>query len=296
MTTSPAQALRLKRLAYLRTLLVLGRVSNLPTVWSNCLAGWALGGSGSAARFVLLTAGATFLYVGGMFLNDACDAEFDRQHRNARPIPSGAIGLPAVWQWGIGWLVIGWLCVAALGPLAAILAIFLTACILVYDVVHKAFAFSPIIMAGCRFLLYLVAAAAATDGLNGDVIWSAFALAVYVVGISYIARKETIRGVMRFWPCYCLAAPALLALLINGQGFFARGVEWSAVLAIWTIISLRHTFWQETVNVGLTVSGLLAGIVLVDIVAVAGAPLWLDLVFLTFFATALFFQRFIPAT
>jgi hypothetical protein len=31
----------------LRTLLVLGRVSNLPTVWSNCLAGWWLGGGGN---------------------------------------------------------------------------------------------------------------------------------------------------------------------------------------------------------------------------------------------------------
>ena len=30
----------------LRTLLVLGRASNLPTVWSNCFAGWLLGGGG----------------------------------------------------------------------------------------------------------------------------------------------------------------------------------------------------------------------------------------------------------
>ena len=28
-------------------LLILGRVSNLPTVWWNCFAGWLLGGGGS---------------------------------------------------------------------------------------------------------------------------------------------------------------------------------------------------------------------------------------------------------
>src|SRR5262245_63623198 len=83
----------------LRTLLILGRVSNLPTVWSNCLAGWILGGGGELfklplpdlIRLAVLTAGATFLYVAGMYLNDAFDEQFDSQHRPERPIPSGAI-------------------------------------------------------------------------------------------------------------------------------------------------------------------------------------------------------------
>ena len=78
-----------------RALVILGRVSNLPTVWSNCLAGWVLGGGGftgdEPGRVLLLGAGATLLYLGGMFLNDAWDAPFDRQHRPERPIPSGAI-------------------------------------------------------------------------------------------------------------------------------------------------------------------------------------------------------------
>ena len=64
-----------------RALLVLGRVSNLPTVWSNCLAGWLLGGGGEWGGFCWLCLGATALYVGGMYLNDAFDAEFDRVFR-----------------------------------------------------------------------------------------------------------------------------------------------------------------------------------------------------------------------
>src|ERR1041385_5815117 len=91
----------------LRTLLVLGRVSNLPTVWANCLAGWLLGGGGEWPRFGLLCTGATLLYVGGMFLNDAFDAEFDAEHRRGRPIPSGQIAQARVWQLGWGMLIAG---------------------------------------------------------------------------------------------------------------------------------------------------------------------------------------------
>ena len=86
----------------LRALLVLGRVSNLPTVWSNCLAGWLLGGGGEWNRFAELCGGATLLYVGGMYLNDAFDAEFDAEYRRERPIPSGVISRGSVWRLGQG--------------------------------------------------------------------------------------------------------------------------------------------------------------------------------------------------
>src|SRR5437870_4696749 len=72
-------------LRYLRALLILGRVSNLPTVWSNCLSGWWLGGGRHAEKLPFLFLGAALLYVGGMFLNDAFDAVFDRQYRPERP-------------------------------------------------------------------------------------------------------------------------------------------------------------------------------------------------------------------
>src|SRR6202021_3338880 len=83
---------------FFRPLLFLGRVSNLPTVWSNCLAGWWLAGGGNFKALPLLLAGTSFLYIGGMFLNDAFDVGFDRQRRAERPIPSGQISLAAVWK------------------------------------------------------------------------------------------------------------------------------------------------------------------------------------------------------
>jgi len=91
----------------LRTLLVLGRVSNLPTVWSNSLAGWWLSGQGNFWKLPFLFLGVSALYTGGMFLNDAFDAEFDRQRRPGRPIPSGAISAETVWAFGWSWLALG---------------------------------------------------------------------------------------------------------------------------------------------------------------------------------------------
>ena len=74
-----------------RIALRLGRVSNLPTVWTNVLAGMVLpaGGCARTAACSLLLVAVSLLYVGGMYLNDAFDAEIDAGERPERPIPSG---------------------------------------------------------------------------------------------------------------------------------------------------------------------------------------------------------------
>ena len=127
----------LRRPSKLRTLLVLGRVSNLPTVWSDCLAGWFLGGQGNGAALPGATLAASFLYVGGMFLNDAFDADFDFHHRRTRPIPSGAISEQAVWRWGFLWLALGLGTAAGLGQMVLLWAAVLSACIILYNAIHK---------------------------------------------------------------------------------------------------------------------------------------------------------------
>src|SRR5690349_13824581 len=106
----------------MKTFLVLGRVSNLPTVWSNCLAAWLLGGATSWNRFIVLCVAATLLYTGGMFLNDAVDVAFDRRYRPERPIPSGKIGAPTVWVFASIWLVAGWAVFLTLGRLPTLFA------------------------------------------------------------------------------------------------------------------------------------------------------------------------------
>jgi 4-hydroxybenzoate polyprenyltransferase len=280
----------------LRTLLVLARASNLPTVWSNCLAGWWLGGYGNTDKLPLLFLGVTFLYAGGMYLNDAFDVDFDRQRRKERPIPSGAISLGAVSMLGLLWLALGAGCLFWTGTGTGVLGVALLVCILFYDAVHKVITFSPLLMGACRFLVYIVAASTAADGVTGWAIWCGLVLASYIVGLSFLARRESARGPVQYWPLLFLAAPIVLAYFMNTGDYRRDASVFSFVLGLWMLRCLRPVLWTADRQVGRAVAGLLAGIVFVDLLAVADAPRNLSFVFLGLFGLAILFQRFIPAT
>jgi len=281
----------------LRTLLILGRVSNLPTVWSNCLAGWWLAGGGNVWKLPLLLLGVGALYTGGMFLNDAIDADFDRQRRAERPIPSGSITLDAVWKFGWAWLALGILSLLLIGKITGMLAVVLAACILIYNVTHKFITASPWLMGLCRFWVYVIAGSASAAGLSGWPIWCGAALAFYIVGLSYVARRESFRGKIPHWPLILLAAPVFLAVLMNVGDDRVPTIWICFVLALWIAFCTRPIFQPGEVNVGRIVSGLLAGIVFVDWLAVAPVcPRDLSFTFLILFGATIFSQRLIPAT
>lgn len=183
-----------------------------------------------------------------------------------------------------------------MGRSTAVLTLLLIACILVYDAIHKAIAFSPVLMACCRFFLYLVAASISNEGVTGLAVWSAMALATYIIGLSYLARNETSRGPLQNWPSFFLFVPILLALFVNDGGYQRKAFIISFVLAVWIFWCLRSTFWKYQRNIGVTVSLLLAGIPLVDWLAVGAGTTVFSLVFIGLFFTSLFFQKFIPAT
>ena len=282
----------------LRTLLVLARGSNLPTVWSNCLAGWWLGGGGNFWKLPFLFLGASLLYTGGMFLNDAFDEEFDRQRRPERPIPTGKIAAPLVWKLGLAQLGLGVLLVGGCGKIAALCAVLLAFTILLYDFTHKFFNASPWLMGACRGGVYLLAGAAGTTGLNGFVIAGGAALAFYVVGLSYVAKNETARGKVSLPPLALLAAPMLFAFALN-TGDYRRDALWiSLVLLLWAGRCLRNIFVGSIGNTPWMVTNLLAGIVFVDWLAVA--PILPHatsaITFLGLFGLTKWFQKFIPAT
>lgn len=280
----------------LRTLLILGRVSNLPTVWSNCLAGWLLSGGGRWIVFLWVCMGTSLLYLGGMFLNDAFDAQFDRQRRVTRPIPSGAISEGEVWRWGFGLLGLGLASLMGIRLTTACLALVLVAMILIYDAVHKAIALAPVLMAACRIPVYLIAASVASRGVTGMSVWSALALGSYIVGLTYLARKEGTRVEVKRWPLFFLGAPFFLAWLVNETVcFHPVGLIFFGLLA-WMLWALRQALWRADRNIGFAVSMLLAGITMVDCLAV-GEPFSLATVlFVLWFALALVLQQRIPAT
>ena len=96
--------------------LTLGRVSNLPTVWTNALAGVVLaGGAAGDARVPWILLAMSLFYVAGMYLNDAFDREFDARQRPERPIPSGEVAARTVFTAGFGMLTAGVALLAWLG-------------------------------------------------------------------------------------------------------------------------------------------------------------------------------------
>jgi 4-hydroxybenzoate polyprenyltransferase len=280
----------------LRALLVLGRVQNLPTVWSNCLAGWWLSGGGNFEKLPLLFLGVSSFYLGGMFLNDAFDANFDRQHRTQRPIPSGAISLRAVWGWGLAWLGLGALSLTAVSKTTGMLALLLLLCIIIYNATHKVITASPWLIGVCRFWVYVIAASASMGGVNGWAIWCGIALAIYVAGLSYMARRENLRGPIPYWPLALLVVPVFLAMLMNAGMNRTPAIWLSLALVLWVTRCVRPIFQAGEANIARTVSGLFAGIIFVDWLAVAPiCPRWLSLAFLILFGATLGLQRFIPA-
>jgi len=294
-TTSPACSHPRTPLQTLRVLLVLGRMSNLPTVWSNCLAAWLLAGSGRALDFGLVCGGATLLYTGGMFLNDAFDVEFDRQYRPERPIVSGQIAARTVWLISAALLSLGWLAVVPLGRVPAGFGALLIGMIIIYDGIHKWTRLAPVLMAGCRFLLYLLAASAVHRVIGSVVIQRGAVLAVYILGLSYVARGESKPAGTTRWPVPLLFAPVAMALVASKGSTLSAWVM-AAVQGGWVLWCLRgaDSRFHRYLNVG--VSGLLAGIVLVDWLATAGQSMQLSPFFALLLLSALMSQRLAPAT
>lgn len=279
-------------------MLVLGRVSNLPTVWSNCLAAFVLSKGNSHGDLALLMLGASLFYLGGMYLNDAFDTGFDRQFRKERPIPSGAIREKTVWILGGLQLALGLVCFSVAGRVPYSLSILLGASILAYNAAHKAISWSPILMALCRFVLFLAVASTGQwqTEIAGSVLWSAIALSCYIVGLSCVARRESGGGLLSWWPCLLLLFPAVLAFLVNNGSYRVYGI--AAILAYigWTLVCLRDIYWKSPPNIGRGVSRLLAGIVLVDLLSIDLMDMGQVIFMACFFGAALFLQRFIPAT
>jgi 4-hydroxybenzoate polyprenyltransferase len=243
-----------RRPLQLITLLRLGRVSNLPTVCSNVLAGTVLaGGNPSDWRFVTVLMAMILFYVGGMYLNVYFDRAVDARERPGRPIPSGAMSATAVAVIGFGLLAAGVLASATTGATASVFALLLAAAIVTYDLFHKGNPFGPTVMGGCRALVYAVAAAAL----------GAVAIGAYVAGLSYAARQESLDRITNLWPLLLLAAPAVVSFSAWQQGLAAI-VVW-LLMVVWSGAAVYLLARRPVAGaVPLAVGWLIAGISLCD--------------------------------
>ncbi len=281
-------------LTWLRTLFQLARVSTLPTVWSNCLAAWFLSGGGPLEYLVAVCAGVSCFHVGGMCLNHACDASVDAQRRRQRPIPSGAIAVQTVLLMAVGWFMVGAIIMAAFGVSLAILSILLMASIILYYLTHNLLALAPVLLATTRFFIYLIAGAAAPGGISGLAVWSAIAVAMYMAGVGCFGRAGVVHVQREPFPVILMCAPIVLAGFANGAGYRWAALSLSVALIAWISWCLYFFFTRPQPSIRLARAGLVAGIILVDWLAL-GAGEMASILFPILFVMAVLLQRVDPA-
>lgn len=260
----------------------LGRVSNLPTVWTNVAAGMALSGALlSPPLFLALALAFSLFYLAGMYLNDAFDREIDARERPERPIPAGLVSARTVFATGFGLLAAGWLLLVAIGylpgegtgwrgPLAGAL---LAAAILLYDAWHKGNPLSPLLMGLCRLLVYLGAGAAAAAALPAGLLIAAGVALAYLIGLTYAAKQENLQQIGKLWPLGFLALPVIYALWTAATGGPA-GILAAFAFIAWQGYALSFLLRPERRDVPRAVVSLIAGLCLLDalFVIAAGQP------------------------
>jgi 4-hydroxybenzoate polyprenyltransferase len=279
------------------TLLRLGRVSNLPTVWTNVLAGAVLsGGDWRNWRLGLVLVAMSLFYVGGMYLNDYFDRTIDGRERPERPIPSGHISAHAVAAIGFCLVGAGAVATAAMGPAAAAMAALLAISIVAYDLHHKANPFAPVVMGACRALVYGATATALSGGVSIFVVVAAVAIAAFVAGLTYAARQESLDKIGNLWPLALLAAPPLVAIGVFRQGPGAMAVY--LLLAVWIAASVYLLARRPVAgSVSRAVGWLIAGISLCDAAILASTGAIVPaLAAIGGFVLTLIAQKYVPGT
>jgi 4-hydroxybenzoate polyprenyltransferase len=278
----------------LRTALRLGRVSNLPTVWTNALAGAVLAGGAGAGTVLVAAIALSLFYVGGMWLNDAFDAEIDARERRGRPIPQGEIDRGTVFAGGFAFLGAGVVAGFALGMRAAAVALALVGAIVLYDWLHKRTAAGPVVMGAVRFLAYAFGSAAA-GGFTAPLVLGGAGLFAHVVGLTYAARQEAYDRLDRAWPLAILAVPLVYALF--------RAADTPPALLFWlalaaaTAVALGFLFRRSRGDVPRAVVTLIAAISLFDATLVAAAGHFvLGILAALGFALTLALQRLVSGT
>ncbi len=278
---------------FLHQILVLARISNLPTVWTNVLVAWAINETASQSIkmmpeftglgffeweiFVFLIIGASLIYAGGCTLNDAFDQRFDEVHNPARPLPNGSITPKTVWIIGFLEMIVGAIILVGLAGCEKNWVIALLVLVIFYDYIHKKWIGGIVVMGGCRLFLWLVAASAGgnTDLSPQTWLWGG-TLSFYIIGISLFARGESKKEeISSRYPILLLFSSPLLALalliywnqldpirvfLCNSTGLLIAWIAFSSITL------MRE---EKKGSIGSGVSRLLAGICALDATAVS---------------------------
>src|SRR5262249_19203309 len=153
------------------------------------------------------------------------------RERPSRPIPSGQVSVTTATALGVGLMAAGIAIALWIGRAPGTLAAVLAGCILVYDVHAKHTRVGPLVMGACRGLdlaLGLATRRPLTAAWPALAIGGPIVLALYVAGLTYIARDEVDGNTTR---------RARTGLVFLGV------VAIAAVLALWLAPDIPRSGW-----------------------------------------------------
>lgn len=281
-----------------KALLATARVANVPSVVSNVWVGAVLGelvvsldrkmeiGWPDPALWWLAAAGVC-LYVAGNFLNDWYDREWDRSHRPERALPVGLFCPDTYLAIAVGLLIMAGICAWVVGPVALWVAAAILVFVVAYTLLHKRTGWGVVWIGCCRALLVvlgvtgmagLVKTAAGVDLVLLLMVIAgihALPLFCYIIGLSVSARFEA-KSVTPEW-----ARAVSLGMLVLPMGLVAGGfihftksapLLWALLpYAVWMVVCYRRKK-----HIPSYVSGLLAGIPLVDLMVLSASMTYAD--------------------
>jgi 4-hydroxybenzoate polyprenyltransferase len=221
-----------------RAYLLLARVSNLPTVWTNVLAAYVCAGAALNSISTGL-ASLSLFYTAGMFLNDVCDVPFDAKARADRPIPNGDVGRGEAIAITIALFVaaegLQWRQPHAVPSMLWGLA--LIAAITVYDFNHKGRWYGPVVMGLCRALVYCVAASSVAGAIPAAVFVAAGVMWLYVIALTWVAKAANL-GYAVPWMLagICLVDAAMILWMGEPRLAIAAALGFPLTLALQRVV------------------------------------------------------------
>ena len=321
----------------IKTFLVLGRLSNLPSIWTNIVAATLVAQASITelnAKLIINTqtvlTGAdklstsaplnqsgliwfcvilclSLMYIGGMFLNDAFDVQWDKKNKHSRPIVKGDISTATVSV--IGSLLVG-LPVLMLAYLyfylhldsslsldnsyGMLYILSLALSIVLYNVFHKKYKHCSLLMGACRAGVYLQAALLLSD-INLHLVLAAIAILLYITGLTYLAQTEHHNKLSSYWPLFFLLASLLLVCYLGYNSIYF----WIFLsgFIVWIGSKIRLYLFNQTMNVKACIGALLAAIPLLDGLLLASInAVFPSLVCVLFFLIILKLHKKISAT
>ena len=251
----------------------LGRISNLPTCVSNVTAGYCLGGGNpiqTPVTFLAVLMATCLLYLSGMILNDLVDQKVDSFERPDRPLPSQRISRDEAWLWYTGLSSVSMILLSIHAPKSIPCALILCAMIALYNFTHQFSRTAPWLMGACRGMVYLLAAVAAGWSFGNAIPVKFFSLNLffYIGLLTFIAKNELseIPSFQQIMSLSIISTAFMLPLFIYGpQNIIFESALVGVAWIVFHLIKLK----KNSFTPGLVVGRLIAGISLLDAVALA---------------------------